>query len=319
MMSRRETVKAAVHFEDPPYVPLLYFNKDKEDSDIINVEVIKHFEGIREDFSEWGFQWERYDDTMGQPREALLADWSAFVGFHPPDSARSDRFEDLDKARKDFGEDRYYVASLALSGFTVMCFLRGFTGLLEDIYLSPERTRRLGKMVFGFEEEVIEASAEKGFDAVAFFDDWGMQDSIIISPEAWREIFKPLYQRQFDLCHRLGLDVYFHSCGYYYPIIGDLIEAGVDILNISQPNLYDIEVMGRDFAGQVCFMCPVSYQTTGISGTKEEIYRDVREMLENLATPKGGFIGYVEEYGSIGMSDENYRHCIQAFRELGGR
>jgi hypothetical protein len=77
--------------------------------------------------------------------------------------------------------------------------------------------------------------------------------------------------------------------------------------------------MGRDFAGQVCFMCPVSYQTTGISGTKEEIYRDVREMLENLATPKGGFIGYVEEYGSIGMSDENYRHCIQAFRELGGR
>ena len=111
--------------------------------------------------------------------------------------------------------------------------------------------------------------------------------------------------------------MYFHSCGYIHEIIPDLIDAGVDLLNLGQPNLYDIERMGKEFGGSVCFVCPVSYQTTSITGTKEDIYREAGKLVTHLGCFQGGLIGYIEEYHSIGMSDENYHHCINAFRELG--
>ena len=141
--------------------------------------------------------------------------------------------------------------------------------------------------------------------------------SLILSPSLWRRHFRERYRRQFALAHELGLEVYFHSCGYIREIIPDLIEVGVDMLNLSQPNLYDIQELGRSFGGQVCFVCPVSYQTTSISGSVQEIYADVRSLIEHLGRFHGGLIGYVEEYSSIGMSQENYQACIRAFRELG--
>jgi hypothetical protein len=140
---------------------------------------------------------------------------------------------------------------------------------------------------------------------------------MIISPPMWRKIFKPRYAHQFDLVHRLGLRVYFHCCGQIMPIIPDLIEVGVDILNLAQPNLYDIPQVGRRFGGQVCFCCPVSYQTTSITGTREQIFEDVRVLVESLGRFDGGLLGYVEEYQSIGLSEANYQACIDAFRTQG--
>jgi uroporphyrinogen decarboxylase len=75
--------------------------------------------------------------------------------------------------------------------------------------------------------------------------------------------------------------------------------------------------LGERYGGRVCFVCPVSYQTTSITGAPDDIYRDVREVVDNLGRFNGGLIGYVEEYGSIGMSEENYLACVRAFRELG--
>ena len=51
--------------------------------------------------------------------------------------------------------------------------------------------------------------------------------------------------------------------------------------------------------------------------SEEEILAEARRMYQLLATSQGGFIGYVEEYGCMGMSVENYRACGEAFRALG--
>jgi hypothetical protein len=64
-------------------------------------------------------------------------------------------------------------------------------------------------------------------------------------------------------------------------------------------------------------VCPVSYQTTSITGTPDDIYRDVAQLVEHLGCFQGGLVGYVEEYHSIGMPEENYQACVQAFRTLG--
>lgn len=315
-MTRREQVKKAIALQGPDYVPLLFISDQRDQSDIIIIDVIKHFLGKDKNISEWGFQWVRIDGTMGQPEKAIIENWRYLDKLAIPSASDPDRFSHVREIQKNFG-DRYYIASLVLTGFTVMTFLRGFVNTLQDFYIDRDRIETLADIVFGFEEEVISLILEHRFNGVAFYDDWGTQNNLIISPSLWREFFKPRYKQQFELAHKYGLDVYFHSCGYIYDIIPDLIDIGVDLLNLGQPNLYDIAKLGREFGGKTCFVSPISYQTTAISGTKEDIYNEAKNLIEHLGCYKGGLIGYIEEYHTIGMSDENYKSCINAFRELG--
>ena len=316
MRLKRDQVIGAIEFNGPDYVPVYLFNRDFQDSDIVSFDIQRHFEGPGRDISEWGFHWKRLDDTMGQPTHPLLESWDQFDELVPPDPYRADRFAGLEAFLADYPE-HFRLASLALSGFTTMSFLRGFDNLMVDLIDRPDHVRRLAGRVFRFESELICGLPADAFHAVAFFDDWGTQAGPIVSPALWREVFKPYYLHQFEEIHRRNLYVYFHTCGQVSPIIPDLIECGVDILNISQPNLYDIPTLGERYGGRVCFVCPVSYQTTSITGTPEDIYRDVRELVDCLGKFNGGLIGYVEEYGSIGMPEKNYLACVAAFRELG--
>ena len=314
---RRDEVFHAIERSGPAYVPIYFVNRDQDQSDIVAIEVQRHFEGTNRDHSEWGFAWERLDETMGKPKPCLTQDRLEPSSVLTPDPADPMRFRDV-PAFADRYADRFRMASLGLSGFTTMWCLRGFDRLMVDIALDPRRVIELADLVYGFEEQLIAALPPAAFDAVAFFDDWGTQSGLVISPQAWRSIFLPRYARQFALVHRLGLKVYFHCCGQIMPIIPDLIECGVDVLNIAQPNLYDIAELGRRFGGQVCFICPVSYQTTSVLGTRTQIHDDVRTLIDNLGRFNGGLIGYVEEYQSIGLSEENYQACVEAFETLGG-
>jgi uroporphyrinogen decarboxylase len=313
---RRDEVFRAIHFQKPAYVPVYFFNRDQDQSDIVAYEVQHHFLGPEKDRSEWGFEWERMDETMGQPRTNLIDDPADLETLVLPDPDVPERFQGVDEFNRLYA-DRFRLASLALSGFTTMSFLRGFNNLMIDLVDRPDFVAALADAIFGFEENLINRLPAQQFDAVGFFDDWGTQNGMIISPAAWRRIFKPRYARQFSLAHSLGLKVYFHCCGYYPQIIPDFIDIGVDMLNISQPNLYHIPDLGREFGGKVCFVCPVSYQTTSITGTRTEIFHDVQVLIDSLGAFDGGLVGYVEEYHSMGMSANNYQACVDAFRHLG--
>ena len=77
-----------------------------------------------------------------------------------------------------------------------------------------------------------------------------------------------------------------------------------------------MQFVSERLRGRQCFMMPISYQTVSIQGTPQEICDEAQRMYELLATEAGGFIGYVEEYGCMGMSNENYKACGEAFRRL---
>jgi uroporphyrinogen decarboxylase len=311
----RDQVIRAIRRDHPDYVPLIIWNQDFDQSDIVYGEIQKHFLGENRDYSEWGFYWSRKDETMGQPREPLIKDWNEIDKLKPPSLDLPGRFDELLKKKETYPE-KFLMASLALSGFTTMTFLAHFEEVLIHLSTKSQQLERLIDVVFNFEESLIRETSNFDVDAIAFLDDWGSQNGLMVSPDHWRKIFKPRYRKQFDLVHQQGMYVYFHSCGYIYPIISDFIEIGVDILNISQPNLYEIPKLGRDFGGKVCFCCPVSYQTTGISGNPQEIEQYTEYLFEHLGRFNGGLIGYAEEYHSIGMSEESYRASIRGFKKL---
>ena len=311
-----ELVNQTLEYSNRDRIPVLYFNRDKDKSDIVMIDVCHQFTGKSGDISEWGFSWEKCDESMGQPSEGILKTLEDIKNHKYPDPFSKERFRDV-KGEMEKYPGSYYLASFGLSGFTIMSCLHGFANVLEALYLDEECFDTLADIVFGIEEDIIGQLGEQGFHGAAFFDDWGTQENLIISPDKWREVFKPRYKKQFDRVHEQGLDVYFHCCGAIESIIPDLIVIGVDMLNISQPNLFHISEIGKKYGGKVCFVCPVSYQTTSISGTKEMIERDAEELVRYLGNRNGGLIGYIEDYRIMGMSEENYQACVGAFEKYG--
>ncbi len=318
-MSGKELVRQAIKFGNPERIPLSN-PYDLHSSDIVNIEVVRNYMGPDKRHSEWGFEWSHLENdlTMGQPKAPIISSREDLKRYRAPDPDDPSRFEPLRAARALYGEDKYYKANLVLSGFAIMTFMRGFGEIMEDLYLDRDFVEELADMVFGFEERLIPRIAEQGFSAVHLADDWGSQDSLLIAPELWREVFKPRYRRQVELAHENGLDLYFHCCGYIYDIIPDFIEIGVDMLNLGQPNINGIERLGRDFSGKICFACPVSYQTTGISGTRDEIRQEVRELVECLGNKGGGLIGLIPvDIMGLGGKRENIDCMLEAFAEFG--
>jgi len=297
-------------------VPINYCNRDFEDSDTIGVTYnpARDFVPRSPGDTEWGFVWEVLDKTMGQPKTHPLADVEAIDRYCPPDPRAPGRFDHIpEQLAKD--QDRFVKFGLGITGFNQATFLRGFEALLMDLYADPERAERVLDLVFDFENGIIDQAVQYPVDAIAFGDDWGTQRGLMIPLEQWRAIFRPRYAVQFEKIRRAGKKVWFHSCGHVHAIIGDLIDIGVDVIELLQPDVMGVERLAHDFGGKVCFCCSVDHQRRAISGTRDEIFAYARRLRDTLGAFNGGYIAYIEDYSCLGMSEQNYQWIREAFTQ----
>jgi uroporphyrinogen decarboxylase len=133
--------------------------------------------------------------------------------------------------------------------------------------------------------------AEARADILALGDDLGMQRSIVMSREMYRTWLKPRLKRVIDAAKAIKPDIIiqYHSCGYVTPLIPDLIEAGIDVLNPVQPECMDVEQVLGEFGGRISFNGTIGTQTTMPFGTPQEVQATVRRNLR-LAGRHGGLL-----------------------------
>jgi len=313
-MLAKEVVLRAIERRDPPRLAIRYCNRDFECSDVLGTGPGRAA-GFAPDVpgrDEWGYIWKSLDRTMGQPHDWPLADISRLPGFTPPDPnapGRLDHFPEFLSTNKD----RFLNVGTGITGFNQATFIRGFEDLLMDLSCDREIAGRVLDLVFNYENALIDQFCQYPFDAVAFADDWGAQNGLLISPQIWREVFRPRYAEQFARVHEAGKKVWLHSCGNISEVIGDFIDIGVDVLELLQPDIFGIEWLAREFGGNVCFCCSVDHQRRAITGTRAEIFAYVEKLAHCLGAFHGGFIGYIEDYRSLGMTEETYQIIREAF------
>lgn len=316
-MLPREIVLRAIERRDPPRVPIHYCNRDLDASDTFTIgwRPAANFLPEVSGQSEWGFIWHSMDKTMGQPTQHPLAVWDELASYAPPDPYAPGRFDQAEDALRA-NRDRFTRFAVGISGFNIATFIRGFETFMMDLYEAPGRAEQVLDLVYNFENGLIAQAEHLSADCVVFGDDWGTQRGLMLQPELFRRVFKPRYVDQFARIHAQGKKVWFHTCGNVWDIIGDLIEAGVDVLELLQPDIFGVERLAAAYGGKVCFCCSVDHQRRAISGTRDEIFAYTRLLRDQLGCFRGGFIGYIEDYASLGMSEQNYQWIRQAFHSL---
>jgi len=162
--------------------------------------------------------------------------------------------------------------------------LRGLENFLLDLLERPAWAHFLLDQLAGLARRNAEALARDGVDILALDDDVGEPRTMMISPKLWREFFKPRMDAIILAARAIkpGLRVLYHSDGYFEPIIGDLMEIGVDAINPLQPDHMDAVKIRRQFGTRLALWGTVGRHTTFSHAGPEEIRREVKLRIDTL-------------------------------------
>ena len=138
---------------------------------------------------------------------------------------------------------------------------------------------------------VYGAYAAAGVDIVWIGDDLGTQRSLVMSPTQYREWYGPRHRQIVEHIRATSPEarIAFHCCGHVTPLVGDLIEIGIDVLEAVQAETMDIAQLKREFGRDIAFWGGVGAQSVLAQIDPEAVMAGVRETLEIMA-PGGGYI-----------------------------
>ncbi|HBN86248.1 MAG TPA: hypothetical protein DDZ89_20690 [Clostridiales bacterium] len=267
---------------------------------------------------EWGAVWDNIGVcSLGEVKKFPLLDWADFPKLHIPDVTEKRRWTGIEQAREKAG-DRF----LCGNGFSIyerLHFIRSLENTWIDIYENPEKLCELMDILTDMNLYAIRQYKENQFDGYMFCDDWGLQNSLMISPDHWRQFWKPRYKRIYDAAHKAGLVTILHSCGYIADILEDLIDAGLDVIQMDQQMNMGLDLLHERFAGRITFWCPVDIQAVMVYGNERTIRAYCREMTSKLGTSQGGFIArYYASPQSVGHTPQAIRVMCEEFMEIHG-
>ncbi len=287
-MSPREIVKRTVRFQGAERFP--YALTEKYGSDFHSVGMTPSPDARpKSGVDEWGCVWENIGvSNLGEVKKPVIKTWADWDNLQIPDISDEKRWSMLEAAREEAG-DKFLLAN-GISLYERVHFLRGLENTWMDIHAEPEKLGELIDVLVDMNLYAIKQFAEAGADGYMWCDDWGLQDRLMISPESWRAIWKPRYARVYDEAHKAGMLTFLHSCGDITSILDDLIEAGLDVIQMDQQQNMGLERLGKSFGGRITFWCPVDIQNTMAENDPDQIRAYCRRMVKTLGRPAGGFI-----------------------------
>jgi uroporphyrinogen-III decarboxylase len=192
---------------------------------------------------------------------------------------------------RQYGDAYWIVGVTVTTIFETAWALRGYERTLLDLVLDPEYAERLLEIPYRYHLAAAKKLVELGVDMIWIGDDVGTQNAMLISPDTWRRFFKPRLATLISTLKAINpqLKVAYHCDGMLHPIVPDLIEIGLDVLNPIQPASMDPAEVKRLYGDHLCFWGSIDEQHTLPFGTPVDVEREVQTRLETIGR-KGGLI-----------------------------
>jgi uroporphyrinogen decarboxylase len=249
---------------------------------------------------EWGIAWHNsrystrfgdgfYTEIAGHP----LSDDAAIAGYRAPDPELPALYDESGWVLRTFKDEYWIVGVTVTTIFETASALRGYERILMDFVADPDRADAILDIPFRYHLKAAERLVRMGVDMIWIGDDVGAQHAMLISPETWRRFLKPRMARFIATIKAINpsLKVAYHSDGCIYPIIPELIEVGVDILNPVQPRSMDPARLKKEYGRKLCFWGSIDEQHTLPFGGPQDVRAEVVDRLATLGKGGGLLIG----------------------------
>ncbi len=201
------------------------------------------------------------------------------------------------------------------------CWLRGDAQFYMDLYLYPEFINMLLDKILeiqkGFYTSFLQVVGGS-VDIVETSEDYGTQDGLLISPEQLREYIFPRRKELNRHIRDLAPDIKImhHSCGAVTPIIGDLYQTGVDILNPIQPiaDLMDHSMLKESYGDKMVF-CGGLDMIGAMTRSEESIEQEIRKRVD-IFGHDGGYLISTSNHLQRDTSPEQIVYVFERLKEL---
>lgn len=325
-LTSRDLVTRAIRFQDPPRIPYSFIHP--LEGDFFEVILADRLSGGGDSnrpqelgavyYDEWGVGQKVTGRGWDHAFDHPLADLSK-TDAHPfPDPAAPDRFQRLKPfVQEAVAAGKYVVGFDPVMAFERMRALVGFEELMIAPYTQPQGLKRLAERLTEETIAVVDQWAHLGgVDAFMTWEDWGLQTSLQMKIKTFREFYKPHYARVVDAVHERGMQYIWHNCGQILDMIPDMIELGVDVLQLDQPRLLGHDRLAETGGGRICFWNTVDIQwSVQPKVTEDDLRAEVERMIETYNRFHGGFMArHYPQPRDIGLSPERCLAIAEAFR-----
>lgn len=219
-------------------------------------------------------------ETLERMKEYPFPDYANGEASHQPVQVKATH----DKGLAAMGDMQCTI-------WEISWYIRSMEELMVDMMSGDEKAEFILDKVM--EMSIIRATsfAKAGVDMLFLGDDIGMQNSIMMSMDLYREWIKPRLKRVVEEARKIKPDliIFYHSCGYCTPFIEDLIEVGVDVLNPIQSECMDFEEIYKEYGDRISFHGTIGTQQAMPFWKPDEIKALVKRNLD-IAGPKGGLL-----------------------------
>lgn len=254
---------------------------------------------------EWGVLRKRsgagkyhYYDIVGHP----LSDTTSIDDlekFRWPSADDPGRVEGLREEAEYLYKNTPYSLVGCMPGVDIfeMCwFLRGYENALMDMVMNQKFAHALLRKILDLQKakfDLFLGAVGDYIDAIVTVDDFATQQSLFISPDTFRKMLKPYHQELVQhIKKQTQAKVLMHTCGAVRPLLPDLIEIGVDIIQPVQVSALGMETaeLKQEFGSRLSFWgggC--DSQKVLPHGSVEDVKAEVEKRMGDLA-PGGGFV-----------------------------
>ncbi|MCI8598836.1 MAG: FCD domain-containing protein [Lachnospiraceae bacterium] len=208
--------------------------------------------------------------------------------------------------------------------FGLPSWLRRNQNFYMDLLANEELSDALHDKILAYYLKLIDFLMERigdKVDVVKFADDMGTQNSLLLSPDTYRKRIKPYQEKLYQhVKKKYGKKILLHSCGSIEPIIGDLIEIGVDALNPVQISAANMEpgMLKARYGEKITFWGGgVDTQSVLNRGSVEDVRAQVEANLKTFK-PGGGYVFAQVHNIQYGVPIDNILAMYETFHKYAG-
>jgi len=274
-------------------------------------------------YDEWGVGYQpagEYNERIFHPlAEANLADLETYSWPNPHDPSRTAGL--ADQASQLYEQTDFALAAGHISaGIFQDCWnLRGMEQFFIDMALNPDFANTLldkvAEIHIGMWNLFLDVVGDY-VEIVETADDLAGQEKLLISPQMYKEMIKPRHAALNEAIRaKTDAKIFYHSCGALMPLIDDLIEIGVQVLNPIQPlaGHMDPDDLFARYGDQLIFHGGLDVQTLLPNGTALEVKDHVQRYLKSLGTER-----YIMAPANSVQPDTPPENIVAAYRALEG-